>query len=267
MIVREDFGNVSQYRMARVLDGNALYTMAVYWVDGLLIDTGPFHVSSEIPAAFNEIKIAKIVNTHHHEDHIGNNIVFQNQNIPIFAHRLAVPLIKNPSAWNDRLYDYQRLVWGEPPASNVQETENCINTSNRSFRVIHTPGHALDHICLLEEDKGWLFSGDLFLSEKVKMLRKDENVRQLMDSIRKLLTFDFEMIFCSSGSVFNNGHTRMEQKLNYWQELHEQSTRLFQEGWKATEIRDALLGPETIMAELTGGDFSKLNLIQSFLDL
>lgn len=265
MIVREDFGKVSQFRMARVIDGQALYTMAVYYVDGLLIDTGPVHVAAEIGKALSNIKIDKIVNTHYHEDHIGNNIIFQNQGIPIFAHPLAVPLISNPSSWSARLHDYQKFVWGEPPASTVMEIPNNINTKNCIFRVIHTPGHSPDHICLLEEDKGWLLAGDLFLGEKVKMLRSDENVLELLDSLRHLLTFDFETIFCSSGAVFSNGHTRMQQKLEYWLHLREEIHRLSREGIEDTLIRDQLLGPENMMVELTSGDFSRLNLIRSFL--
>lgn len=37
-------------------------------------------------------------------------------------------------------------------------------TDRYRFAVLHTPGHSNDHICLLEPDEGWLFSGDLFLS-------------------------------------------------------------------------------------------------------
>lgn len=265
MIVKEEFGRVSQFRMARLLNGQALYTMAIYWVDGLLIDTGPFHVAPEIEDAFTGFKIDKIVNTHHHEDHIGNNIIFEKKGIPIFAHPLALPLIKNPSTWIALLHDYQLLVWGEPPASNPIQLGNCINTGNYSFRVLHTPGHSSDHICLLEEEKGWLFAGDLFLSERVKMLRSDENVLELVNSIKNLLDFDFETIFCSSGAVFTNGHFRMQQKLQYWEQLKEDIDRLYHEGLEENLIRDRLLGSENAMSELTGGDFSKLNLVRSFL--
>lgn len=265
MIVKKDFGEVLQFRMARVLDGQPLYTMAVYYIDGLLIDTGPFHVASEIEKAFAGIKIDKIINTHYHEDHIGNNVLFQDKGIPIFAHPLAVSLINDPSSWSYRLHDYQKFVWGEPPASKVREISDYINTGNYRFRVIHTPGHSPDHICLLEENEGWLFAGDLFLGEKVKMLRSDENVLELMNSIKHLLNFHFQTIFCSSGAVFDNGHTRMQLKLEYWQHLREEIYRLSHQEIEDVLIRDQLLGPENLMFELTGGDFSRLNLVRSFL--
>jgi glyoxylase-like metal-dependent hydrolase (beta-lactamase superfamily II) len=50
--------------------------------------------------------------------------------------------------------------------------------------VIPTPGHSEDHICLFEPNEGWLFSGDLFISERVKYMREDENVYSLLDSLK-----------------------------------------------------------------------------------
>jgi glyoxylase-like metal-dependent hydrolase (beta-lactamase superfamily II) len=265
MILKAEYGNVLQFRMARVIEGQALYTMAAYYIDGLLIDTGPSHVAGEIGSAFNDITIDKIVNTHHHEDHIGNNVYFQQLGIPIYAHPLALPLIADPSIWSAQLRDYQKYVWGEPPASSAMALGDYINSKSHSFRVIHTPGHSPDHICLLEESQGWLFAGDIFLGEKVKMLRSDENIKDLLNSIEHLLNFNFETIFCASGAVLDNGHARMQRKLAYWRRLGEEIQVLSRLGMEDSQIRDQLLGPENIMAELTGGDFSRLNLVRSFL--
>jgi glyoxylase-like metal-dependent hydrolase (beta-lactamase superfamily II) len=77
MINAQRYGDVTQFIMGRLIDGQPVYTMASYYIDGLLIDTGPVHVADEIEAAFADFPIEQIVNTHHHEDHIGNNIVFQ----------------------------------------------------------------------------------------------------------------------------------------------------------------------------------------------
>lgn len=32
-----------------------------------------------------------------------------------------------------------------------------------------------DHVCLFEPEQGWLFSGDLFIHERVRYLRNDED--------------------------------------------------------------------------------------------
>jgi glyoxylase-like metal-dependent hydrolase (beta-lactamase superfamily II) len=35
-----------------------------------------------------------------------------------------------------------------------------IDLGDRSLRVLHTPGHSPDHVCLVDEHRGILFSGD-----------------------------------------------------------------------------------------------------------
>ena len=265
MITYSDYGEVSQFLMGKEINRKVLYSMAVYYVDGLLIDTGPKTVTEEARNIFQDIQVKKVVNTHHHEDHIGNNLYFQEKGIPIFAHELAVPLINQPSMWISRLLEYQKLVWGTPPASISSPIGDSIEGNKYRFKVIHTPGHSLDHICLLEEKNGWLFAGDMFLGEKVKLLRSDENVGLSMASLTKLLNYEFNTIFCCSGRVFDNAKQCVSDKLSWWKILYQQTVQMAEQGYDATVIRDKLLGEENALAQLTEGDMSKLNLIQSFL--
>ncbi len=267
MINAQRYGDVTQFIMGRLIDGRPVYTMASYYIDGLLIDTGPVHVADEIEAAFADFPVELIVNTHHHEDHIGNNMVFQQkrgvQNI--FAHPLAVPLIETPGLWTGRLRSYQHFAWGDPPPSIVLPLEAVIKTKRYAFQIIHTPGHSPDHICLLEPQQGWLFAGDVFVREKVPTLRSDENVTDMLASLHKLLQYEFSTLYCSSGTVVSNAKAALERKIAYWEELGEKVIKLYEEGIEPEEIRERLLGKETVLYEPTEGDFGKINLINSFI--
>ncbi|NLB53559.1 MAG: MBL fold metallo-hydrolase [Syntrophomonadaceae bacterium] len=268
MISVQNFGDVTQFTMGRLIDGKPVYTIACYYIDGLLIDTGPFHVADEIEAAFADYPVDIIINTHHHEDHISNNIVFQ-QKLAVnktYAHHLAVPLIENPNLWTDRLRAYQHLAWGAPPASKAFPIEETVKTPKYDFTVIHTPGHSHDHICLLEPGQGWLFSGDIFVREKVPTLRSDENVAELLTSLKKLLQYDFNTLFCSSGLVVEDAQEAIKRKIAYWEGLLAQVKELYYKNYSPEEIREKLLGKETILYGPSEGDFGKINLIMSFIN-
>ena len=268
MIKTQRYGDITQFIMGRIMGGQLVYSMACYYVDGLLIDTGPVHVADEIEEAFADYTVDIIINTHHHEDHIGNNIVFQ-QKLGVretFAHQLAVPLIKNPSLWISRLRPYQHMAWGEPPASEAIPLEGIITTGQHEFHIIHTPGHSPDHICIFEPRQKWLFSGDLFVRERVPTLRSDEDVTTMLSSLHKILEYDFSTLFCSSGMVVTDGREAVRRKIIYWEDLQGKVRELYQQGLEPDEIRAKLLGKETILYEPTAGDFGKINLVMSFID-
>lgn len=116
MIKRKQIGPVTQFLMGRVMDGSLIRAMACYYIDGLLIDSGTVHVSSELADAFSALPIHTLVNTHHHEDHIGNNNWFQKHCKlgPALAHPLAVPIIEKTSPLIQPLAEYRLKTWGNP---------------------------------------------------------------------------------------------------------------------------------------------------------
>ncbi len=268
MIKPKAYGPITQFTMGREYEGQLIYSMACYYVDGLLIDSGPFHVASELAAVFADYPVKLIVNTHHHEDHIGNNVWFQrHQGVgPALAHELAVPLIEDPGRWASRIMPYCQVAWGEPPASKASIIGNEVESNNYRFAVINTPGHCPDHISLLEADQGWLFAGDLFLAEKVTTLRSDEDIKIMLQSLKKLLQYDFSMLFCASGRVVeSSARPAIEAKIAFWEEREEQINRLHREGCSEEEILLQMYGRESALYALSEGDFGKIHLIRSFI--
>jgi len=266
MILRNDYGEVTQLILHIDLEGLTVYTMALYYVDGILIDTGPVKQREEFLPFLNELDVEWVVNTHHHEDHIGNNPLFNEKGIPIFAHPEGVPLINDTSLWAPQLLYYQRFFFDLPPSSRCRPAGEYIEGRKYRFRVIHTPGHAPDHIALLQEENGWLFSGDLFRSPKVTHLRRNEDLALTMASLEHLMSYDFQTIFCSGGQIFEPGKEKLRDKIAWSRNLQTNALRMHREGMIPEEIRDRLLGTENLMAEFTEGDYTKLNMIEAILE-
>lgn len=266
MIERNDAGEVTQLIVNIEMQGQVAYTMALYCADGLLIDSGPLSLRQELLPFLEKLEVDVVVNTHHHEDHIGNNPFFAGRGIPILAHPDAVPLISDTSLWTPQLFYYQRVFFDLPPSSPCKPVGDFINGRKYRFRVIHTPGHSPDHIALLEEKNGWLFTGDLFRSVKVTHLRRNEDFDVTMASLEHLLDHDFQSIYCSGGKIYTNGKDKLREKIDWFRTLRDDALHLRQEGMEISAIRDKLLGTENIMAQFTEGDYTKLNMIEAVLN-
>lgn len=163
------------------------------------------------------------------------------------------------SSWNH---------WGTWWRPNVIALVLCGQA--QGFEVIPTPGHCPDHVCLFERDQRWLFSGDLFIHERVRHLRDDEDARGALASLRRVLALRPRLLICShAGFVgFSNADACgvMERKIAYWEGVAEQARALRGEGLSLRELTDRLLGPENLMTRITRGHFSKINLIRSLLE-
>ena len=269
MIWTRNFGEITQILMTRTIAGRPAHVTACYYLDGLLIDTGIVQAPKEFERALAPFTVDTIVNTHHHEDHIGNNARFQ-QSMgvgPALAHSKAVPNITNPDSWAKNMRLYRRLVNGTPPPSQAREIGTEVATDRCCFQVIHTPGHTDGHISLLEPKKGWLFTGDLFISPRIEFLHTDEDVHLMLDSLQRLLEYEFNILFCASGRVLENAREAVQAKCRYLEELGEKVKELHCRGLTPGEIRNQLLGRESLLYPISKGEFGKINLVRSFLGM
>jgi glyoxylase-like metal-dependent hydrolase (beta-lactamase superfamily II) len=258
------YGGIAQLMMGREMDGSVLYWTAAYLVDGLLIDTGCAYTADELGRFLGEQEVEQVVNTHHHEDHVGANSFIQQQlGLEIYAHPLAIPLLNRRLP----LREYQEMVWGYPEPAAAQPLPPAIHTNRYNFEVIETPGHSSDHIALLEPERGWCFTGDLFVSENLKMLRADEDIDGIIASLEKLLALPVDelILYTAIGRVFPDGKRAIRNFLDYLGGLRDRVTRLAGESLTAPEIRDRIFGRETQLAPLTGGHYSVLNLVEQLM--
>ncbi|NJN81821.1 MAG: MBL fold metallo-hydrolase [Caldilineaceae bacterium] len=199
MIHVEQHGPVLAIRMARSLFGKPLYWTTAYWVDGLLIDSGPRCTANELVRLLKHLHIDQIAITHAHEDQIGGLAELQRRypDAPIHASRRAAERIEAP----DRIpmQRYRRLIWGVPqPATDIRSYDlnnDRIETPEHCFRVIETPGHTPDHICLFEPERRWLFSGDAYIGGSDITWSSEADLFGVVCSLRGLASLHPERLF------------------------------------------------------------------------
>jgi glyoxylase-like metal-dependent hydrolase (beta-lactamase superfamily II) len=264
MIETADFEEVTQIRMSREIDGKPVFWVAAYLVDGLLIDTGCHYTAGELAAFLDGSPPTQIVNTHFHEDHIGGNrLLMETFRVPIYAHPDSIPLIGRKTT----LFPYQELVWGYPEPTEVRPVPPIVRTGSCTLEVVTTPGHSAGHIVLVERDRGWCFSGDIFARERMKFIRPEEDMGQMVASLKKLIALDTDrlILFTSIGRIVTDGRTALRDCVAYVEGLSRQAGTLEKEGLDSDAIVAHLFGGEHAFAAMTDGQYTAGNLIRSVL--
>jgi hydroxyacylglutathione hydrolase len=115
------------------------------------------------------LKLKYIINTHGHSDHTaGNPELKSTLNAKIVAHKQS-----------------------KPPRDMLVEDDDTLHVGNITLKVIYTPGHTPDSICLLIENQKLLTGDTLFVGECGRTDLSGGNTTQLYESLfGKLLKLD-----------------------------------------------------------------------------
>lgn len=236
----------------------------VYYIDGLLIDTGHSHASREVLRHVTELDVREIFITHHHEDHTGNlNRLQQHFNCPAYASEACCELMKKPP----KISFAQHIFWGDrPPNHQLISHKKSIRTDKYMFQIIPIPGHAIDMVALYEPNKKWLFSADLYVHHYINYFMKNESVVQQIESVKRILELDFEVLFCAHSPKFTGGKALLEKKLIFLENFYAQVSELYEKGNTATQIFKQLNFKENQYIKLLShGNLSKMNMVKSVI--
>lgn len=175
----------------------------------IAVDPGPAdpeHLDKLWRAAGGDIRM--IVCTHSHPDHSPGAAPLQA--LCVQAGKARPPILGLPSAPTartastftpDRSLQNNELLAldGQAPEGNITHT----------LQVIHTPGHAANHLCLLLVEDALLFSGDHILNGSTTVVDPpDGNMADYLDSLDKLdavcAEHGVEFILPAHGYVLGN---------------------------------------------------------------
>ncbi|MBY9011574.1 MAG: MBL fold metallo-hydrolase [Candidatus Lokiarchaeota archaeon] len=258
---------------------------SVFLIDGLLIDAGApggvEDLQEFVKSLDSENLIEKCVITHNHEDHCGGGHMLQEDfNIPVFASKLAIPLLMNEKNYPD----YRQMTWGEnyhPFKAELLKDSIYSKSGKYFFDILDTPGHALEQISLIERKQQWAFITDAVMPKYQMIFGKDtdipEDISLIYQSIKKLYEFtegmDNLLLFTSGKGVFK-GRSFLKEKMDEINSLHLKAHRFQiqakENGLQGKRLLRYVLKNmflrENFVGTLTRGGLSNKNLIISLLE-
>jgi ribonuclease/clavin/mitogillin len=150
-----------------------------------------------------------ILLTHHHIDHVGAvNAVSQRYKIPVRAHEECYERIEAGYIKGEALKDGDRINLGTAPDGS----------EDWHLTVVHTPGHAVDHLCYLESRYHAAIVGDMLSTISTILIDPPEgHMQTYLDNLEKLLGFPMKTLYPAHGPANRDGHSLIRHFLKHRQ--------------------------------------------------
>jgi glyoxylase-like metal-dependent hydrolase (beta-lactamase superfamily II) len=261
IVNRRQFGEIKAFEFGYGPVGRPFMSVYVYFLDGIIVDTGQSHMRKYVIEQLRSAQPQVILLTHHHEDHSGNAFALGDcHRIDVFGH----PLTAHKMTAQRKILPYQHYIWGKSEDVNVKPLGARIESAHFRLQPIHTPGHSKDHTVFLEQENGWLFSGDLYLGERIKYFRSDEKIYHQIESLKKICKYDFDTLFCAHNPCLEKGKSRLAQKLQHLEDIVGQVQRLKEQGLPDDAIIKLMDSNKDRWVKLmTMGNVSFANMLRS----
>jgi len=196
----------------------------------LCIDPGPDderHLEA-ILARVTELsaRIATIALTHSHPDHR--------------------PLARRLSTSTGAQVRALEIALGDDGAVPLRDQE-LVAAGGVRLRAVHTPGHASDHLCFLDEDTGALYTGDHVLSGMTSVISPpDGDMSAYMASLQRIRELRPTVIFPGHGARVDDAAALIDDYIAHRLEREAQVER-------AARARGGLVSPAELVPEIYSG--------------
>jgi glyoxylase-like metal-dependent hydrolase (beta-lactamase superfamily II)/8-oxo-dGTP pyrophosphatase MutT (NUDIX family) len=142
-----------------------------------------------------------LVLTHHHWDHVGGaKRVKERLGIPLWCHARTADRLDVPA---DRLLEEGEVLElaGSPP---------------QRWRVLHTPGHARGHLCLVDERSRAAVVGDMVASVSSIVIDPPEgNMRDYLAQLARLRDLPITTLYPAHGGPVPDGPGKLQEYLTH----------------------------------------------------
>ena len=255
MIRTERHGDVTRLELSSWAGRRLGYTVSVYRIGNLLIDTGFPRVGQQLAAWAAERGVRGAIVTHWHEDHSGGAFAFAERGLALALHPETERRLRTPP----HLQLYRRATWGSFRALRTDVTELMPN----GLEILPAPGHSVDHRVVWDATTGTMFAGDLFLGVKVRIAHESEELGTQIASLRRCAALAPARLFCGHRGLVPNAESALRAKADWIEEMIDRIGRRSTEGWSDERIVREELGGEELTGRASFGHYSRASYVRA----
>jgi glyoxylase-like metal-dependent hydrolase (beta-lactamase superfamily II) len=249
------YGDVHRLRMSSIGSRAVGLDVSAYILRGVMIDTGFHRARGVLLGAAERLGVRAAIVTHWHEDHAGNAALLARRGMPVLMRADTEATLRERPA----IQLYRRVVWGHPPA--LSAALNGFDASG--LECIHTPGHSTDHQVVWDPSTGTLFSGDLWLGVRARVLHASEDPYLIVDSLRTVLALSPARMFDAHRGFVAKPTDAIAAKIDWLSETLATIEQRVADGWSDRAIVREVLGGEEMSAVVSRGDYARRNLVKA----
>jgi glyoxylase-like metal-dependent hydrolase (beta-lactamase superfamily II) len=255
MMAIERYDDVTRVRLAGWGSRLVGLDVSTYLVRGVLVDTGFSHVADAIARLCDERRPAGVMITHYHEDHAGNAELLAARGLPIAMH----PETESRLRARTLIRHYRRVVWGTPPAlrSPIERYED------RVLQFVPTPGHSTDHQVVWDPERETLFSGDLWLGVRTRVMHHDEDPYRIIDSLRAAIALGPRRMFDAHRGLIPDPVRALRARATFMADTIARIEAKLTAGWSERAIVKSVLGGEESTALFSFGEYARGNFVRA----
>jgi glyoxylase-like metal-dependent hydrolase (beta-lactamase superfamily II) len=203
----------------------------------------------------------KVVNTHSHYDHVAQNNLFTDTaifdapnarqtsktgySIPEMSSLLGEGMLSKPLP-----KDFDAENYHVPPFTVTRWLKNgdTIDLGDRRLEVIHTPGHSVDSICLLDRTARILWTGDTFYPGPIYLHLPGSDLDAFINSYAKMIALSphFEKLAPSHNEPLVEKNI-LEQVMEAAQSIREGESDYTEDTNEGTKVRRYKFGRFSII--------------------
>ncbi|WP_368489921.1 MBL fold metallo-hydrolase [Clostridium sp. BJN0013] len=177
----------------------------------------------------HNLKLAAIICSHAHVDHVGNNAYFKEKYNCIIAMPEYEAFICSSIDNLKFYYGYQTLSDLKENFGNmvcktdvmILDNQDYICVYGIKFKIIHTPGHSPAHICIVTPDDV-VYLGDSLISYEVMEGAKmpyTYTISKDLKSKTKLYNFKYEKYIVAHKGIYSNITKLIEDNVNFYRNI------------------------------------------------